>query len=106
MQRRKVVLPDPEGPMMQTTSAGITWSVTSISAGWLPKLFPTLIAEITAPVIAPSARRSRDRSAARAALAPPTERRRQQDTTRLQPSGARSLGHSYNRCPARYGARR
>ena len=52
MQRRKVVLPEPDGPMMQTTSPGITSSVTSASACSLPKRFPTFTAETIGAFIA------------------------------------------------------
>jgi len=41
MQRMKVVLPEPEGPMMQTVSPGSTSSVTPLSTSSRPKRLTT-----------------------------------------------------------------
>src|SRR5579872_2235734 len=52
MQRSSVVLPDPEGPTMQTTSRSITGSDTRVSTWCSPNFFDTASATmIGAPVI-------------------------------------------------------
>src|SRR3954471_21056822 len=41
MQRRRVDLPEPEGPMIATTSPALILRLTSLSTSWCPKLLQT-----------------------------------------------------------------
>ncbi len=50
MQRMKVVLPEPDGPMMQTVSPFETSSETPLSTSSLPKLLWTSVACMTTSV--------------------------------------------------------
>jgi hypothetical protein len=51
MHRKRVVLPEPDGPMTQTTSLGITSSVTSSSALTDPKDLPTRTADTSGVIV-------------------------------------------------------
>src|SRR5436309_14014830 len=50
-QRMKVVFPDPDGPMMQTTSRGWTSSETPFSTSSRPKRLTTFSALMTGPFV-------------------------------------------------------
>src|ERR1700729_2563946 len=106
MHRRNVVFPDPDGPMMQTTSPASTSKVTSSRALMLPKRFPTLTADTRWLVI--SLRRSQilDQSGAPEWLVRRRGSRRRPNTRRRPPSGARSPWRCRNRYPERCEERR
>src|SRR6478735_1323795 len=59
MQRRNVLLPEPEGPMMQVTSPRETASETSFSAANVPKTLLTPAARTISFMMATSRRRGR-----------------------------------------------
>src|SRR5689334_15599351 len=69
MQRRIVLLPEPEGPMMQVTSPRETESETSLSAANVPKTLLTPAARTIAFMMAASRRRGRSRRAVAPAIA-------------------------------------
>src|SRR4051794_13963667 len=54
MQRMKVVLPEPDGPMMQTVSPFVISSETPFSTSSRPKLLCTFSACMTTPLIGAS----------------------------------------------------
>src|SRR6202042_1630785 len=91
MHRRNVVFPDPDGPMMQTTSPASTSKVTSSRAWTAPKRFPTLTADTRWLVISLWRSQILERSGAPAWLVQQRGSRRRPDTRRGGPSGVRSL---------------